>query len=684
MIPTNKNNIYDHPYQESTFFMNPDTLEVIDGLMPTPKNIKKNEQEFFEIDELAVPVIRSCISKGFETLYCCSGHIISNIEPYIMFKGTHNFEDMPKGWSIDEEFNDGRTVIRYKSKNHTNNKNTSNDQYFKRCEELLSAIKNICEYFDEYSNVKKETNADNLINERFKPKYPSRFNMYQELKEESDDIDEKEEDEENDDDLDNFGVDDSDEQNEYDSKDIEILNHLIASESDAINDYFDGAKDCSDETLRRLYGDIGHEERFHLEQLLYAKSTLTGEKYEPRDSKVKKEYEELLAMGMDEDNAVHTAIDKQSMIKEDDGDDSDIEELQKDTEVIEMACYHNEILFNYCEQAMYSEMDEAISTFIEAYIYQEEMDNVSSAPKNIKYLPSPAKIIHKGFKTIINTLIRLSHIIRDTISSMNIKMRRKTDWIKNHGIKDLFASGISLYFYSDNNSMIDLDEPVRYVDLLYRLTKTIGENCGFRLNNNAQHKTISKPIKFKTIKEGLNILNGTIMTKTKVVVNGNNQKILEREFFGYSDTKIPVKTYYDNSDKGINNSDNIYNRFETLILTTKKYAEVSKEILDALEKAQGDLDGVYYKNRKLYNESYSAMEKIVGFYNKIVSALSHDMNVILKLNTGLLEMTRQRDKVEQNGGEWTGADIRTDNSMSKPTNSPVYVKKKKPKLFPHK
>jgi rubrerythrin len=144
--------------------------------------------------------------------------------------------------------------------------------------------------------------------------------------------------------IEGFGMDTSDVQNEFDPKDIESLNKLIAAESEAINDYFDASKDTRDEDLRTLFSDIGHEERFHLEQLMYAKSKLTGEKYEPRDPEVKAEYEELMNGGMDEETAAYTAMDKRSMLGEDDGDDSDMEELEQESAFITDALYRNEII----------------------------------------------------------------------------------------------------------------------------------------------------------------------------------------------------------------------------------------------------------------------------------------------------------------------------------------------------
>ena len=254
--------------------------------------------------------------------------------------------------------------------------------------------------------------------------------------------------EEDDIDISSFGSDTSDVQNEYDPGDIEILNKLIASENEAINDYFDGTKDTKDENLRTLYGDIGHEERFHLEQLLYAKSTLTGEKYEPRDPEVKKEYEELIAGGMDEDTAASTAIDKTSMFGSDNGDDSDIEELEQEAALIETMLVHNEILTTFCESQLdlirgHHIIDKSVNVIMESFI-QEEVDNVTTAPKQITKIQNPIALLAKGLKASINGLLRLSSVIKDSVAKSKVKNHRKYEWIKKHGIGELFKSGRTL------------------------------------------------------------------------------------------------------------------------------------------------------------------------------------------------------------------------------------------------
>lgn len=498
------------------------------------------------------------------------------------------------------------------------------------------------------------------------------------LKDIEDSSSDDEDDDEDEIDIDSFGSDTSDIQNEYDPKEIELLNNLIAAENDAMNDYFDAGKNTNVDILRRLYADIGAEERFHAEQLIYAKCTITGEKYEPRDPKVKKEYEELLEMGMDEDTAASTAIDKSGM-NNDNGDDSDSEKLEQEAAILETMLFQNEILSNICEYYSHEERNNAIGIFIEAYI-QEEMDNVASAPKEVRKIESPLALLAKGLKASVNGIIKMGSIIKDAIVSNKMKNYRKKEWIRKNGITGLFKSGIHLYFYSDKLSSYDTKTPARYVDLLYRLSKQVGENCGIRLTAAAQHKTISNPIEFGSISEGLNKLKNVILTKTKVVVTKQNEAMLAREFFGYSDEKMNVAVTHGN-DKPVHDSNNIYNRLEILAILTKEYSKISQEILDQLMKFEGDANSIYYKNRSMFNKARDAMDLIVGKYNQFIKSMAHDLKVILSLDNGILKMTRERDATEQSGGKWEGPDVRASNTQN---NQNQFSKTNKPKKSPHK
>ena len=475
--------------------------------------------------------------------------------------------------------------------------------------------------------------------------------------------------------IEGFGMDTSDVQNEFDPKDIESLNKLIAAESEAINDYFDASKDTRDEDLRTLFSDIGHEERFHLEQLMYAKSKLTGEKYEPRDPEVKAEYEELMNGGMDEETAAYTAMDKRSMLGEDDGDDSDMEELEQESAFITDALYRNEIITSQLTSNIINnphDISKELGIIVEAF-YQEAIDNVSSAPKQYTKIDSPLTLLTKGLKVAVNGLTRMSAIIRDSMRKDKLTRARKKEWIKKHGIMELFKGGIHLYLFDDNKNKMDLDTPCRYVDFLYRLTKAIGESCGVKLTAAAQHKTISNPIKFKNVDEGMYKLSQVIFNKTKVVVTDENKAALQNEFFGYSDEKVNVKVTH-GTDQVVNDSGNIYNRLDACILVTKKYAEISIAVLDEIKKLEGDVNSVYYKNRNTYNKAMKNIKLVVDKYTQFIGAMSHDLTELMKLDNGLLKMTRERDMTEQGGGKWEGPDIRVSKQTSSGTQ---YTKRKK-------
>ena len=481
--------------------------------------------------------------------------------------------------------------------------------------------------------------------------------------------------EESPDGLEGFGMDTSDVQNEFDPKDIDALNKLIAAESEAINDYFDASKDTRDEDLRTLFSDIGHEERFHLEQLMYAKSKLTGEKYEPRDPEVKAEYEELMNGGMDEETAAYTAMDKRSMLGEDDGDDSDMEELEQESAFITDALYRNEIITSQLTSNIINnphDISKELGIIVEAF-YQEAIDNVSSAPKQYTKIDSPLALLTKGLKVAVNGLTRMSAIIRDSMRKDKLTRARKKEWIKKHGIMELFKGGIHLYLFDDNKNKLDLDTPCRYVDFLYRLTKAIGESCGVKLTAAAQHKTISNPIKFKNVDEGMYKLSQVIFNKTKVVVTDENKAALQNEFFGYSDEKVNVKVTH-GTDQVVNDSGNIYNRLDACILITKKYAEISIAVLDEIKKLEGDVNSVYYKNRNTYNKAMKNIKLVVDKYTQFIGAMSHDLTELMKLDNGLLKMTRERDMTEQGGGKWEGPDIRVSKQTSSGTQ---YTKRKK-------
>lgn len=483
------------------------------------------------------------------------------------------------------------------------------------------------------------------------------------------------------DDLKDFGTDTSDVQNEYDPKEIEILNKLIAAEADAINDYFDASKDSHDSNARRLYSDIGHEERFHMEQLMFQKAQFTGEKYEPRDPEVKKEYEELLQMGMDDETAIHTAIDKQSMIPTDDGDDSDMEAFAIAFESALTLLRQNEILMEAAQYAYDKRGNKEIfnnfSIITEAYLYQEDVVNTASMPKEVKKFTNPVTLLIKGLKAAVNGLLSAANTARDAAAASRVKRQRKLEWIKKNGITGLFKSGVSFYFYNDKNSTFDMTQPCQYVDLLYRLSVAIGKKCGVQPTKQGYHGTIKNPIKFSTIGDGMAMIKQLQMTKTKVIVTDQNKDALTNEFFGYNDQKINVKVWNEEANKAIYESNNVYTKLQLFGVITNNYLDITLAIMEVLERMQGDTNSIYYKNRALYNDAVNNLKIISTVYRKFINACVSDLAEMQKFDKSVLEETRAHDVAVQTGQKWEGDTHHTSGGMTKQVpNANKYAKKK--------
>ena len=474
--------------------------------------------------------------------------------------------------------------------------------------------------------------------------------------------------------LKSFGQDNSDIQNEYNTKDVDILNKLIASESEAINDYFDGAKDCNNETLRRLYGDIGHEERFHLEQLLYAKSTLTGERYEPRDPDVKREYEELVNMGMDEETAASTAIDKTSINSTSDKD-VDLKELAQEAAMMETLLHQNAILTEFCCDMLQNtlkrnaSMTRSTMILMEAF-FQEEVVNIKETPNNVKNSLNPFQILAKGIHAFIEALKRLSKNVRYASQKTRTLIRMNIDWLSKNGLPAIFKPGTKLYFYDDANSRYDLGNPYRYVHLLCQLSTSIGKQAGIDVNSilskcDAKTIKVSKPISFKSVEDGVGTLKQTVLKPTKVIVTDKNKDLLLREFFGYNSNKITSRTVkYDDSDVAVNQSDNIYHRLEEFLEVTKNCGLVAEGVLSEMKNLEKNPNSIYYKKRELYNDLIRHIKTVIQYFTKFGACISHDLNIILTYNDGLLELTHQREVAEKSGKKWEGDNITTSGTTS--------------------
>ena len=429
------------------------------------------------------------------------------------------------------------------------------------------------------------------------------------------------------DDLSNFGTDTSDVQNEYDPKEIEILNKLIAAEGEAINDYFDAAKDSHDSNARRLYSDIGHEERFHMEQLLFQKAQFTGEKYEPRDPEVKKEYEELLQMGMDDETAMNTAVNK---VPSPDDYTTDFVEYANDLSntVIDQAAFIIETA-KYMWEHRADKSIRDCGVVLESHFYQEEMINMASSQnKKDAQSKGPLKMIADAFKAVLKSLSNFTKVVRGKEEERRLRNKRRREWIQKNGWEGLFKGGRSFYFYSPKDDAFNMVYPCQYVDLLYRLSVDIGKKCGVTPTKEGYHGTMKNPIRYNSIEDGMAKIKNLKPTATKIVITDKNKDALLDELFGYSDKKIDVAMWNEELNRAIYESNNVYNKITAFQCVTKQYAEVSNGIYDVMDNLQNNANSIAWKDKITYNKYMKWMSEILAAYTNLLNAAQKDLEAM--------------------------------------------------------
>lgn len=477
----------------------------------------------------------------------------------------------------------------------------------------------------------------------------------------SDDDNSSEEDNDDDSEL---GKDNSDVQNEYDENELNTLNELIADEQHAMQQYFKAGKETKNVLLSRLYSDIGAEEAFHSEQLLYAKAELTGEKYEPSDPEVKKEYEELLENGMDEETAMYTVADKHKLDVEDNEElDEDLEDIEKDLESLgesfTMTMAGIDLMMSVQESVAYKNHKELRQAYCEYFqcveetMFMEAMDNVATTRgSEILGSNNPFFIIGKMIKTIYTAILNLVRKIKAWVNKRRVKSKRVMAWLKKHGIKGLFANGVKLYCWNDQTNQVEVSDYVAYLTLLMNATHLVANKLGINPPNIKRDlswapKNNSKVPVITTPKDAIDKINGVVFSKSKIIVTDANAVELENMFFGLSKAKIQTRTH--NSETGEYGSEirniNIYNALTVILEAASACAKATDEWLPTVQNTiTTPGNNAATKNPTIYKECVDLMKEITKGYQKMIKCMTADISTCMKLDQGLLAAVQQGEK----------------------------------------
>ena len=465
--------------------------------------------------------------------------------------------------------------------------------------------------------------------------------------------------------IEDIGNDNTSVQNEYDPKELETLNKLISSELSASNEYWDANKNTKKPVLSKLYADIGDEERFHTEQLLYAKSQLTGEAYEPHDPEVKKEYEELKAMGMDSETAMYTAIDKTTLrsFSDNETEEDAFEEVQESFLSLEYACTTYELYSMIMESNSKVNINRCTTIIMESMILEAVDTNDKNKrvklPLNTNPLAMAGKLFVKLLKLIKTLRIKLRRHREKSWKSIQLKRA----WIRRHGIKGLFQQGIYLYFYDETRpklSMINV-----FYQLIDRVDAALAVICkDFNLGTYnryplALNQIGGKHIQFNNTKQAVAALQNIHLTKTKLIVTDENEDALEQKFFGETPDK-----FKDMNDK--NRSNNEYNIFDMGLQTAEDFLEKNvNEVMGRLDKLIQDADSIYYKKEQEFKKLDEAMKVVSDVTNNIIKAVTNDLAEYAKVDNNCLKAaTEEKDNPK------TDAETKVDSTEDLNTDEP--------------
>lgn len=490
--------------------------------------------------------------------------------------------------------------------------------------------------------------------------------------------------EDNDDDDSELGKDDNGVQNEYDENEVNTLNDLIADEQHAMQQYFKAGKETNNVLLARLYNDIGAEEAFHSEQLLYAKAELTGEKYEPSDPEVKKEYEELLENGMDEETAMYTIADKHKLDAEDNEElDEDLEDIEKDIESLgesfTLTMAGLDLMMAVQESAAYKnhkELNEAYCEYFqcaEETMFMEAMDNVATKQgSEILGTNNPLLIIGRAIKTIYNAILNLVRQIKNWVNKRRIKSKRVAAWIKKHGIKGLFQNGVKLYFWNDQNNQVEVSDAVAYLTLLMNATNLVAKKLGIggpKYKSDISAWAPKAPAKVPVItnpNDAMSKISGVVFSKSKLIVNDSNATQIENMFFGISNNLMRSTTVDETTGAKTQNvkNINIYNALTGILDVAGEYAK-------ATDVWMGEVQNVVFKpgnnpatkNPTMFRECISLMKEVSKGYQRLIKCINADLSTCMKLDQGLLAAVQQGEKslsdlsTAKQNGKLTGKEL---------------------------
>jgi hypothetical protein len=276
-----------------------------------------------------------------------------------------------------------------------------------------------------------------------------------------------------------------------------------------------------------------------------------------------------------------------------------------------------------------------VCAFNEAF-YQETVSNAQTYPREYYKPFNPFDALIKGFFGILNLLAKLIHNLKAHFRAGRFGLQQKLAWFRKHGIEGLLSQGISMYMWDDGRQQFDLQDVCHLANVLFQVTKDCGNAAKLDDSIMQPFNSIQKPFYTENpqynrkldLRESLNLISGIHMQPSKIVVQSDDAEAqLIETLFGYTDEMIP-KFRPVESDPFVYRSKNIYNRIYYMMEAIEWYGEKTKSVLDQYKLLEGDQKSIYYNNHAAYKQNIENLKVMIKGYNKLVRALSHDVNVL--------------------------------------------------------
>ena len=438
--------------------------------------------------------------------------------------------------------------------------------------------------------------------------------------------------------------------NQYDPQEIAKVMEFVSDEAKSLSDYIEAAKTSKVDILQRLYSDIADEERYHMEQLLFAKAEITGEEYKPHDPDIRKEYEELLSMGMDEGSAMATAVDKFNLHvttitpKDDENLKIAVADMGEAVEEMDRAFLYMDTINIIAEYCTDDYVLDKIHEIHSPQIFQEDV-NVSVG-NHYSVEPNPIRLLLQAFRAIHRLFQKIARFIHMLLAKNFARITKAIDYVKQHGIAAVFQHGVSLYLWNDKSSKYEIDPILYYTNCalwacqeVIKLTKMRGQYAT-QIMNIQQVFDLSGVQKSQyTKKVGVSMayqyLSSIDPIKTKIVVTPKNAQAVENEFF----TSLQVDDQYARQMRGTEITNipqggfkvspplqNVFNKLDRMFQVISTFSNLVQYFTGEFEDLQNDNASVFYTNKKMYNQCVDYLQGVSKGLNKMSKICSSDLS----------------------------------------------------------